>query len=149
MEKDLNGIIDLNRYPILSLNEVNGRGTLQDCHSQLEKNSLCLLPQFVTKRFISEVLTEIREYNNKAFYREHWRSAFGASRSISGLQSAKTRASMHSIAFDIFPETSKLRSLYESEPFTKFLRKVLKKDKFFKCADQMVGCIVTICREND
>ena len=149
MGKDLNGIIDLNRYPILSLNEVNGRGTLQDCHSQLEKNSLCLLPQFVTKRFISEVLTEIREHNNKAFYREHWRSAFGASRSLSGLKSAKTRASMHSIAFDIFPETSKLRSLYESEPFTKFLRKVLKKDKFFKCADQMVGCIVTICREND
>lgn len=71
MEKDLNGIIDLNRYPILSLNEVNGRGTLQDCHSQLEKSSLCLLPQFVTKRFISEVLAEIREFNDKAFYREH------------------------------------------------------------------------------
>ena len=149
MGKDLNGIIDLNRYPILSLNEVNGRGTLQDCHSQLEKNSLCLLPKFVTKQFISEVLMEIRENNNKAFYREHWRSAFGASRPLSGLKSAKTRASMHSIAFDIFPETSKLRSLYESELFTKFLKKVLKKDKFFKCADKMVSCIVTICREND
>ena len=139
----------LNRYPIVGLNEVSGRGTLQDCHSPVRKKSLCLLPGFVTKRFISEVLMEIREYNDKAFYREYWRSAFGARHSLSGSKSAKTRASMHSIAFDIFPETSKLRLLYESEPFTKFLRKVLKKDKFFKCADQMVGCIVTICREND
>ena len=112
--KELKGIIDLNRYPILSLNDVNGRDILKGCHSQLEKNSLCLLPQFVTKQFISEVLMEIREHNNKAFYKEHWRSPFGTSRSLSGLKSAKTRASMHSIAFDIFPETSKLRSLYES-----------------------------------
>ena len=149
MPQELSTIINLERYPILNLQDHKGNRVLKNCQNQLAENSLCLLPQFVTNQFIYELLKEIRENKSEAFYREHWRSAYGTGRSAVGQNAFKTRASMTSMAFDIFSETSKLRALYQSEQFTQFLKKVLKKDSFFQCADPMVSCIVTICNEND
>ena len=66
---------------------------------------------------------------------------FGASRSLSDLKSARANASMHSIAFDIFPETSKLRSLCKVGIVYKILKKVLER-QVFKCADKMVSYLL-------
>ena len=58
-------------------------------------------------------------------------------------------ASMKTFAYDLLTPNSKLRLLYESDIFTEFLKKILRVDNFFKCADPLVSCLVTSLKDND
>ena len=149
MPSNLYDIINFHDYPITDLESRHCDKILRDCHNQLEDKGLCLLPNFVQDNFINEMLAEVKILQKKAFYTEHWRSPYGEVCTREQNFSNTTRASTSSIAFDLLGDNSKLRTLYESDFFTEFLRKVLKTKTFFKCADRMISCIITICRESD
>ncbi len=149
MKGDLSQIINLERYPVTNLASKASERMLTGCHNQIEENGLCLLPNFVTDKFLNEMIDEVKTLANQTYRTEHWRSPFGRDTLKSKINPLKTRASMDSISYDLLGAESKMRQLYESEYFTEFLRKVLKTELLFKCIDPMISCIIAICREGD
>ena len=146
---ELSNVVNLKKYSLDDLNSKASSELISSCHSQLDSDGLCLLPNFVTAAFIDEIISEVKEQEMKLFYTEHWRTPFGTG-SIKGKKNVvQTRASMRSFGYDLLKPDSKLRLLYESDIFLAFLRKILKNDKLFKCIDPMISCLITICREGD
>ena len=101
MKSDLSQIINLERYPVTNLASKASERMLTSCHNQIEENGLCLLPNFVTDKFLNEMIDEVKTLANQTYRTEHWRSPFGRDTLKSKISPLKTRASMDSISYDL------------------------------------------------
>ena len=149
MTNNLSDLINLKKYDISAIGSKPYEALISLCHKQIDTNGLCLLPDFVKKSFYEEVIAEVRENEEKGFYNESWRSPFGNESRKAQENSIQTRASMKTFAYDLLALNSKLRLLYESDIFTEFLKKILRVDNFFKCADPLVSCLVASLKDDD
>ena len=149
MTDNLSDLINLKKYDISTIGSKPYQALISLCHKQIDTNGLCLLPDFVKKGFYEGLIAEVRENEEKGFYNESWRSPFGKESRKAQENSIQTRASMKTFAYDLLTPNSKLRLLYESDIFTEFLKKILRVDNFFKCADPLVSCLVTSLKDYD
>ena len=149
MTNNLSDLINFKKYDISAIGSKPYEALISLCHKQIDANGLCLLPDFVKNSFYDGVIAEVRENEEKGFYNESWRSPFGKESRKAQENSIQTRASMKTFAYDLLTPNSKLRLLYESDIFTEFLKKILRVDNFFKCADPLVSCLVTSLKDND
>ena len=149
MTNNLSGLINLKKYNISAIGSEPYEALISLCHKQIDTNGLCLLPDFVTSGFFDGVISEVKDNEEKGFYNESWRSPFGIKSRKAQENSIQTRASMKTFAYDLLAPNSKLRLLYESDIFTEFLKKILRVDNFFKCADPLVSCLVASQKGGD
>jgi len=142
-------IIDLERYPIADLARPEARALIDSCHRQLAENGLCLLPKFLRAEALEVMVEEARALAPEAHHTEHWRaSEHGDGSPGAGTLPRATRASMASIAYDRLAANSPLRQLYEWSGLEAFLTAVFGSD-LFHCADPLVSCMMTLCRDGD
>ena len=149
MANNLSDLINLKKYDISAIGSKPYEALISLCHKQIDTNGLCLLSDFVTNSFYDGVITEVKDNEEKGFYNESWRSPFGIESTKAQENSIQTRASMKTFAYDLLAPNSKLRLLYESDIFTEFLKKILRVDNFFKCADPLVSCLVASLKGGD
>ena len=149
MANNLSDLINLKKYDISAIGSKPYEALISLCHKQIDTNGLCLLSDFVTNSFYDGVITEVKDNEEKGFYNESWRSPFGIESTKAQENSIQTRASMQTFAYDLLAPNSKLRLLYESDIFTEFLKKILRVDNFFKCADPLVSCLVASLKDDD
>ncbi|HUS55112.1 MAG TPA: 2OG-Fe(II) oxygenase [Thermohalobaculum sp.] len=148
--KRLSEIVDLDRYPIADLAPPQRQTVVATCRKQLLDTGLCLLPGFVRADAVAGMVAEAQALAPKAHRTEHWRATpHGDGSPQAGTIPRETRAAMRSIAYDLIGRESGLRALYESCAFTGFLRAALDNDALYPCADPLVNCIMTICRDGD
>ncbi len=146
----LSEIVDLERYPIGDLTALQGRTVVETCRQRLCGTGLCLLPGFVRPDAVARMLTEAQTLAPQAYFTEHWRATpHGDGSREAGTIPRETRAAMSAIAYDLIGQGSGVRTLYELTEFTAFLRAALGNDALHPCADPMVSCIMTICRDGD
>ena len=149
MANNLSDLINLKKYDISAIGSKPYEALISLCHKQIDTNGLCLLSDFVTNSFYDGVIAEVKDNEEKGFYNESWRSPFGIESTKAQENSIQTRASMKTFAYDLLAPNSKLRLLYESDIFTEFLKKILRVDNFFKCADPLVSCLVASLKDDD
>ncbi len=149
MANGLSDLINFKKYDLSAIGSNSYKALVTSCHKQIDKNGLCLLPNFVTDSFVEEVIAEVKGQEEKGFHSESWRSPFGNESKKAQENPVQTRASMTTFAYDLLAPQSKLRLLYESNVFTDFLKEILRVDNFFKCEDPLVSCLVASCKDND
>ncbi len=140
-------IIDLDRYPIADLTRPEARTLIDSCRAQLAGDGLCLLPNFVRPEALAQMVDEARRLLPAAHRALHWRASEHGSGG--GTIPRATRASIASIGYDRIAADSPLRALYEWEPLTDLVAAVLDRSPLYRCADPMVSCMLTVCREAD
>lgn len=146
----ISAIVDFDRYPIADLARPEARAVIADCQQQLAASGLCLLPGFLRAEALAVVVEEARALTPEAHRTEHWRaSERGDGSAAAGTLPHETRASMASIAYDRLAPTSPLGRLYEWDGLAAFLTAVFEGTELYRCADPLVSCMVTLCREGD
>ena len=79
-EPQINELIDLERYPIDSLDSPRGTRLLEQCRAELEARALCLLPNFIRPAGLSHLRSESASLIPVAHYRDGdlsaWHIAF-------------------------------------------------------------------------
>ena len=72
---DLNGGVDLARYPIADPARPEARAVVADCRGQLAETGLCLLPSFVGAEALAAMTAEAEALLPEAHHTEHWRAS--------------------------------------------------------------------------
>lgn len=143
-------IVDLERYPIADLRRPEAQSLIGACRVQMSENGLCLLPNFVRSEALAQMVEEAKRLLPSAHQTEHWRaSEHGSGGTGGGTIPRATRASIGAIAYDKIAALSPLRALYEWDGLTDFVAAVLDRSPFYRCADPVVSCMLTVCREAD
>lgn len=143
-------IVDLERYPIAELGSPEAQSLVEVCRGQMAETGLCLLPDFVRKEALARMTEEARRLLPSAHRTEHWRaSEHGAGGAGSGTIPRATRASIGAVAYDRIAAASPLRALYEWDGLTDFVAAVLDRSPLYRCADPVVSCMLTVCRQGD
>lgn len=149
-DNGISAIIDLERYPIADLTRPEAGAVIDDCQRQLAESGLCLLPGFVRADALAAMSEDARRLTPQAHHTEHWRaSERGDGSPEAGTLARATRASMASIAYDHLTEGSLLRRLYEWDGLAAFLTAIFDDAHLYPCADPLVSCMMTLCRDGD
>ena len=149
-QSPLAGIVDLDRYPIADLTQPGGRAAIDDCHRQLDRAGVCLLPGFIRPAALTAMIAEARALAPGAHRTEHWRSVDTEPNAIhEGPAPRATRASIGAVAYDRIAADSPLRELYESEELTTFIATALDAKALNRCADPLTSCILTVAGDGD
>ena len=142
-------IVDLERYPIADLRRPEAQSLIEACRAQMSENGLCLLPSFVRSEALAQMVEEAKRLLPSAHQTEHWRASEHGSGGAGGARKRSTRASIGAIAYDRIATGSSLRALYEWDGLTDFVAAVLDRSPFYRCADPVVSCMLTVCRAAD
>jgi hypothetical protein len=146
-------LIDLARYPILSLSAPAGRALVTHCRAQLAASGACELPGFLTAEASegmakeSEALLPLGHYaaGPATVYLElpdpswpegHPRRALG-------------RSAVSAIAYDRIPPAHALRRLYEWDPLMEFVAAALGKERLYRYADPFGALNVAAMKDGD
>lgn len=147
---ELSHIVDLERYPVAELGRPEARALIAACRGQMAETGLCLLPGFVRGEALAEIVEGAKRLLPDAHQTEHWRaSEHGPGGAGSGTIPRATRASLGAIAYNRIAMRSPLRALYEWDGLTDFVAAVLERSPLYRCADPVVSCMLTVCREGD
>jgi hypothetical protein len=139
--------LDLERYPIDDLGSPAARRLVEDCHAQLERDGLCLLPGFLPHAEVERVVAEAEASLPDAFVKERRIVAMHESEMDpdgpdDDLLRTAHRHSMQVITTDLLERASPIRALYESDVLARFLSEVLGRP-VYPCADPLIALVVT------
>ena len=131
----INSIIDLSKHPIGDNKYIN------NCNSLIKKNSLLVLEDFLSKKSLNNILNEAKKLESKAFYCEQQHTILLSKQSDSINKNDPLNTLMTSdkgcVPHDLISQSSELNTLYNSDIFKSFIRKVLNLDKIFPYADNL------------
>ena len=129
-------IIDIKRHPIDNLNEY-----AICCRSNLQKNSILILKNFLTKEALLVLKQEAKWLQSKAYYCSQKHNVLLTKKNLLLDDNHPCNINLLSdkgcIPDDLVPLNSHLRTIYTSEKFQKFIQFVLSKDKIYPYADNL------------
>ena len=130
-----NSIIDFNKHPINDFNYI------QKCNSLIKKNSLLVLENFLLDKSLKNILNEAKKLEDKAYYCQQQHTILLTKQSNSLDKKDPLNRLMTSdkgcVPHDLISRRSDLNTLYNSDIFKSFVRKVLNLDKIFPYADNL------------
>ena len=131
----INSIVDYNKHPINDLNYI------QKCNSLIKKNSLLVLENFLLDKSLNNILNEAKQLEDKAFYCEQQHTILLSKQSDSLDKNDPLNWLMTSdkgcVPHDLISHRSDLNTLYNSDIFKSFIKKVLNLDKIFSYTDNL------------
>ncbi len=134
MEK-INSIIDYNQHPI------NDSNYIQECNLLIKKNSLLVLENFLLDKSLTNILSEAKQLEDKAFYCEQQHTILLAKKLDSLDDKDPLNRLMTSdkgcVPHDLISQNSDLNTLYHSDIFKSFIKNVLDLDSIFPYADNL------------
>lgn len=144
-------MIDLARYPIDQVGTQGGDAFLQDCREGYENDGLCLLQGFIIPQALDVLAAEADSVSDKAYFCDSEHSAYLETHDEVAADGGDDRpfekTSVGSIAYDLLPGESALRTLYKWPPLKDFIASVIGKDKLHYLADPMGACSINVFRD--
>ena len=133
---DLQDIIDFKLHPIDDLNYYVKR-----CRSQLKKNSILILNNFLAEKPLVNLQREGQSLHNKAFYCLQNHNVLLAEKNIQLDDKHPCNIEVVSdkgcVPHDLIPENSSLRIVYNSTLFKNFIQSLLSVEKVYPYADTL------------
>jgi len=133
---NLQTIIDFQRHPINDSNSY-----VRHCRSELKKNSILVLNNFLTKEALVKLQHEAQMLHDKAFYCSQNHNIFLTEKNIQLDDNHPCNIEIISnkgcVPHDLIPYDSYLRTTYNSAVFQNFIQSVLSLDKIYPYADTL------------
>ncbi len=133
---NLRNIIDFQRHPIDDFNSY-----ARHCRSELQKNSMLVLNNFLTKEALVKLQHEAQELHDKAFYCSQNHNILLTKKNTQLDDSHPCNIEIISdkgcVPHDLIPHDSHLRTIYTSAVFQSFIQSVLSLDKIHPYADTL------------
>jgi len=135
MVPDLATLIDLKRYPLMSLDGASGQAKFDQYNMTLETDGVCVLPGFVQASTVSTMLHEVAPLLPHAIPRDVGRPIYGWMDNA-GFLASHPRGMIFAhknsaVTLDKFGKTSSVRRLYFWECLTEFVRRCLGYDSLY------------------
>ena len=148
MSTDIDAIVDFDRYPICGLDAPEAaKALVAQGHRRLAENGLFTLPGFVRPASLARMQAEARALAPHAHHHERRRDGVHHG-GRTGLP-RPSRVSIGCVGLDQMPGDSLMRTLYHWEGLTRFVGAVLRREPFYRSADPMVGCMLTVLGAGD
>ena len=140
-QENLSAIVDLDRYPIVSVETAAGSALVERCRAELAEHGACDLVGFVRAEAVERMVDEAKRLRERAYRTEAWHniefSGTEAELAPSDPLRVQVRSAKSGVAYDQIPAASPLRALYESDVLTRFLAAALESDPLYRHADEL------------
>ncbi|MBX2883361.1 MAG: hypothetical protein KTR32_25635 [Granulosicoccus sp.] len=140
-------MIDLDHYPIKSINDEPGKHFAARCRQNFHNSGLCALPGFIKPNAMSALVKEAESMREDAYFCKSLHNAYLTDEMTSDASDA-VRTLEHtfvgSVPYDRIPTESSLNQLYLWDPLMKFIGHVLGKDTFHRLADPLGACTINV-----
>ena len=132
--------VDLDKYPILSLNKPEGMALVKRCREALDDDGSLCLERFIRPDVIHRMAAEVA--NLESFHRLQIVEPYifvkpPADAPADHASRHRIAQDVHAVAADLIPEETMLRKVYNSEEIMTFLAAVLRIPKLYHFADYM------------
>ena len=146
-QTNIRNIIDLGKYPLEDANFI------KLCRTKISENGVLTLPNFLNEQIIKYLVEEGSDAKNKAFFSNSTHNVY-LTKNASELGddhifNRQVVSSKGCITDDQIPQTSPLKTLYNSEIFREFLAAVLGEQKLYKYADGLSSINVHYASEGE
>jgi hypothetical protein len=146
-------LVDLARWPILSLDSPLGREVVRAARDELARLGMAVLPGFLRDDALPGLLAECESLAPRGHFSEVRGTPYleAPDPSLPEDHPRRTfqRTALTAVAYDLFPADSALRALYEWEPLMEFVRVLLGKEKLFRYADPFGALNLASMRAGD
>ena len=133
---NLRTVIDFQHHPIGDFNSYT-----RHCRSELQKNSILVLNNFLTKEALVELQRETQALHDEAFYCSQNHNILLTEKNTQLDDNHPCNIEMISnkgcVPHDLIPHDSHLRTIYNSTIFQSFIQSVLSLDKIHPYADTL------------
>ena len=133
-------LVDLERFPIANLDEVEGAAFLTDCHAHMDEFGWCNFDGFIRPDALEALASETNDLLPTAEILTIKRTIYqGEPDPSAPADDPRRQEYVHTasqLADDQIPSETLLQNLYKSDLLTDFIRRVQKKDRLYRCADQ-------------
>jgi len=146
-------LVDLERYPIDTLDTTAGRALVERCRGQLAADGACELPGFLTHDATARLAAEAEsladgahpsrvegtpylDFPDESFPEGHPRRCLGPN-------------SLRAVAYDLFPPDSGLRAVYEWPVLRAFVAATLDKHELFPYGDPLGALNLAVMEDGD
>jgi hypothetical protein len=131
-------LVDLDRYPVTSLGSEAGRAVVDELRSSIADRGVAILPGFVRPDALAAMVEEASGLKSQAFLEDVWGTPYLELPDESLPADHPRRRNEHSltwvIAYDLIPEQSPLRALYQWDALKDFIAAVLGRTQLYRMA---------------
>ena len=145
-------IVDLDRYPIDELDCLEAQAVVAAGRAALAGDGLALLPGFIRPDALREMAAEAQRLVPQAHWRDEQYGLYQYDldeRPQPGLDEGdprrrKFRTRMGGIGYDLLPQASPTRALYEWPALTRFIAALTGEPELYTCADPLASCVISV-----
>jgi hypothetical protein len=145
-------IVDLDRYPITDPDSPGAAAAVAAGRAALAKDGLALLPGFIQTEALKAMAAEAERLVPQAFRRDEWYGLYQYDldeRAVAGFDAGdprrrKFRTRMGGIGYDLLPQASPTRVLYEWPALTRFVAALTGEPELYTCADPLASCVISV-----
>jgi hypothetical protein len=146
-------LIDTQRYPLGDLDSPAAGRLIFHCQRQLSKTGACLLPEFLTRRAIAQMVEEAKKIAHLANHERSRGTAYLAPPDLNFAPGHPRRhlmtSSVRAIGYDLIPPGSALRDLYEWDGLLDFIARVVGHDRVYRYADPLGALNIAVMSAGD
>eukprot|EP00466_Bigelowiella_natans_P005061 jgi/Bigna1/71562/fgenesh1_pg.16_\ len=155
MMADIGRVVDLQKYPITSLNTDRGRKFIKECREKLQKTGSLSLPGFVRSGEVTRMADELRALEGSAHHRLEKLPVFrkedgynAENYSEPGHPTKKQLVQdVRALAADLIPQKSLIKQVYDSKHVHHFLSQVMGTEKLYPFADEFQSLNIMYIRD--
>jgi hypothetical protein len=145
----LDGLIDLDRYPLDQPGSPAWKKLVLDVRGQLDENGSACLAGFLTSEALGNAATEVAAIARHVPIREHSGSVYARTDLEAELDAGDPRRARLAwnaghVTRDMFPPYSPAHRLYVSACFKAFIASVVGQERVFEYADPLAGLVATV-----
>ncbi|MEG3081431.1 hypothetical protein R3F64_16355 [Halomonas sp. 5021] len=147
----LEGLIDLERYPLNELSSPAGKTFIADCRRQLEEDGCVVLKNFVPEAALARLERETERLSPDAHYNQTETNPYNSDGDASLPDThPKNRFDDRTngfVAGDRIDHDTIIRQVYENPEFQRFIGAVVGIDEIHQYADPLADLVVNVLRE--
>jgi len=140
-------MVDLNRYPIDSISDGEGKAFAAQCRQEYVDTGLCMLPGFIRPDALSSLAAETESMRADAYFCKSTHNAYLSEDETSAADDVVNvleHTFVGSVPYDKIPGKSELNQLYLWDPLKNFIGHVLGKEPFHRFADPFGACSINV-----
>ncbi len=153
MTPHVEDVVDLARYPVIELDSPAARAVIEEARAQLAHNGAAELPGFVTDAGIAALVDDAETLVPRVHHSEGVGTAYIEFPDFSLPEDHPRLTWGHyavgAVAYDLMPETSLLRRIYEWTPLLGLLEAILDRGPLYRYADPFGALNLAVMREGD
>ena len=142
MKKNLSNVVDLNKYPIGDLYSPKIKRIIENCRTELERDSCSVIPNFILPNSLDVMRKELEQQLDEVYMSKESVNAYLYSKDDPTLPKDHPKRIFMKrfngyLNSDCFLENSEIKFLYKSEELLKFISACLGISPIYRWADPL------------